>query len=114
VIPWSPLARGRLTREPGITTTRSANDAFGATLYGGAADRAVIDAVGTVATSRGVPRAQVALAWLLVNPAISAPLVGVRTLGQLDDAVAATELTLTSDEIAMLERSYQPRPVTGI
>jgi len=116
VMPWSPLARGRLTRDWDAATARSETDAFGRTLYPAAtaeADRAVVAAVGQVATARGVPRAQVALAWVLQTPGVAAPIVGATRLGQLDDAVAALSLELTADEIAALERPYRPHPVLG-
>jgi aryl-alcohol dehydrogenase-like predicted oxidoreductase len=116
VIPWSPLARGRLAREDAMTTTRSTRDPFAATLYDDtlAADQPVIDAVGHVAAARGVPRAQVALAWLIQQPTVCAPLVGARTIRQLDDAVAATDLHLTPDEVNALERPYVPHHAVGI
>ncbi|GAA3913397.1 aldo/keto reductase [Actinoplanes auranticolor] len=115
VIPWSPLARGKLTRPWQQDTTRSGTDEFGKTLYAGAEDndRQIVDAVTTVAEKRGVPRAQVALAWVARNPAVTAPIVGATRPHHLDDAVAALELTLTDDEVALLERGYAPRPVAG-
>ncbi|WP_406830695.1 aldo/keto reductase [Pedococcus sp. KACC 23699] len=112
VIPWSPLARGLLTREWGEQTTRSETDEFGRTLYGDA-DRAVVDAVGEVAGSRGVPRAQVALAWVMRNPAVTAPIVGATRAGHLEDAVAALDLELTDDEVASLEAPYVPHEPAG-
>jgi aryl-alcohol dehydrogenase-like predicted oxidoreductase len=115
VIPWSPLARGRLTRDPSQTTARSENDAFGSRLYTGAedADRAVIDAVARIAAERGVPRAQVALAWLLQQPAVTAPIVGASKLNHLEDAVAAVDLVLTAEEVEALEKPYVPHAVAG-
>ena len=115
VIPWSPLARGRLTREPEQTTARSENDGFGRTLYeaADAADRTVIDEVARIASERGVGRAQVALAWLLRQPTVSAPIVGASKLHHLDDAVAAVDLELTVDEFDALEKPYVPHPVVG-
>jgi aryl-alcohol dehydrogenase (NADP+) len=113
VIPWSPLARGRLTRDWDETTSRSQTDAFGSRLYDEAADRAVVERVAEVARERGVPRAQVALAWVLAKPVVTAPIVGVTKEAHLDDAVAAVDLHLTDDEIARLEEPYTPHPVVG-
>ncbi|MFD6096977.1 aldo/keto reductase [Nocardiopsis flavescens] len=112
VLPWSPLARGLLTREWGAETERTRGDAFGGTLYRDE-DRAIVDAVGAVAEGRGVPRARVALAWLLRNPAVTSPIVGATRPHHLEDAVAALSLELTGDEAAALERHYTPRPVAG-
>ena len=116
VIPWSPLARGRLTRDWRETTAREETDEVGKRLYTAAvdADRAVIDAVAAVAAARGVPRAQVALAWLIQKAGITAPIIGASRAGHLEDAVAALALRLTSDEIAALEAPYVPHPVSGI
>jgi aryl-alcohol dehydrogenase-like predicted oxidoreductase len=114
VLPWSPLARGRLARPWGETTRRSETDAFGKRLYDvSASDRAIVDRVGEVAERRGVPRAQVALAWLLHQPVVTAPIVGTSRPEQLADAVAAVELTLSDDEVALLEEPYTPHPVVG-
>ncbi len=116
VMPWSPLARGRLTREPGATTARLETDIYGKTLYGPAtasSDRAIIERVGEVAGARGVPRAQVALAWLLHQPAVTTPIVGASRVEHLEDAVAALELKLTPEELARLEEPYVPHPVVG-
>ena len=113
VIPWSPLARGLLTRDPGTGgTPRAETDEFGKTLYG-TADRGVIDAVGAIAAARGVSRAQVALAWVAKHPAVSAPIVGATKQQHLDDAIASLDLQLTADEIASLEEPYTPQPVQG-
>jgi aryl-alcohol dehydrogenase (NADP+) len=112
VIPWSPLARGRLTRPWETDTTRSGTDAFGMTLYA-ESDRAIVERVAEVAGARGVPMAQVALAWVLANPAVTAPIVGATRLDHLDDAVAALGVHLTADEVARLEEPYTPRPVAG-
>jgi 1-deoxyxylulose-5-phosphate synthase len=114
-LPWSPLARGRLTRDWDETTVRSDNDRFGSTLYRQAADadRRVAAAVAAVAGARGVSRAQVALAWLLHKPAVTAPIVGVSKPHHLDDAVAAVDLTLSDDEIARLEADYVPHLPEG-
>ena len=117
VIPWSPLARGRLTRgwsEYG-TTHRAETDQISKTLYKGAeaADRAIVEAVQRVAQSRGVPMAQIAMAWVLAKPGVTAPIVGASKPHHLEDAVAAVSLKLTADEIAALEAPYIPRPVAG-
>ncbi|MGQ0532981.1 MAG: aldo/keto reductase [Caulobacteraceae bacterium] len=115
VIPWSPLARGRLARAPDVQSRRSETDKFGSYLYRktAEADRAVIDRVGEIATERGLPRAQVALAWLLAKPGVTAPIVGATKLEQLNDAVAAVDVTLSPDEIAKLEEAYVPHQVAG-
>jgi len=115
VIPWSPLARGRLTRDWEATTERSQTDGFARSLYEATedADRAVVDAVAQVAAERGVPRAQVALAWLASRPGVSAPIVGATRAHHLEDAVAAVELQLSDDEVARLEKGYVPHPVSG-
>ena len=115
VVPWSPLARGRLTRDSNETTNRLEKDEFGKTLYAATedADRRVIARVAEVAAQRGVPRAQVALAWLVQKPFITAPIVGASKLNHLDDAVAALSLKLTPEEIASLEEPYVPHSVAG-
>ena len=115
VIPWSPLARGRLTRDWAATTGRSESDAFGQRLYHQAeeADRAIVEAVAAIAEERGVSRAQVALAWTLHKPAVTAPIVGVTKAEHLTDAIAATELSLSDDEIDRLEAPYTPREPEG-
>jgi 1-deoxyxylulose-5-phosphate synthase len=113
VIPWSPLARGRLTRDWEETTTRSGTDEFGKRLYDETSDRAIVGAVAEVAAARGVSRAQVALAWVLSKPVVSAPIVGVTKDAHLDDAVAAVDLQLTAEEIARLEEPYTPHAVVG-
>jgi aryl-alcohol dehydrogenase-like predicted oxidoreductase len=115
VLPWSPLARGRLARPYGESTRRSESDAFGNRLYRQAeeSDRAVVDAVGAVAGARGVSRAQVALAWLLHQPSVSAPIVGATKEHHLADAVAAVELRLEAEELEALERHYTPRAPEG-
>jgi aryl-alcohol dehydrogenase-like predicted oxidoreductase len=115
VIPWSPMARGRLTRNPGTVTARSETDEFGKTLAAAAvdADRAVIERVAEVASARGVPRAQVALAWVASRPGVTAPIIGATKPEHLDDAVAAIELDLTDDEVTRLEEPYRPHPVMG-
>ena len=112
VIPWSPLARGRLTRDWDETTARTATDAYGSRLFL-TAERTIVDRVAEIAAARGVPRAQVALAWVLQQPGISAPIVGATKTAHLDDAVAALDLELTAEECARLAEPYRPRPVTG-
>jgi aryl-alcohol dehydrogenase (NADP+) len=114
VIPWSPLARGRLTRDWDVETERSRTDAFGSTLYDTAAsDREIVQQVAAVADARGISRAQVALAWVLQQPAVTSPIVGATKAHHLDDAVAALDVTLTADELAALEAPYNPHPVAG-
>jgi aryl-alcohol dehydrogenase-like predicted oxidoreductase len=115
VIPWSPLARGRLTRDWDEKTERSETDKFGKTLYEQTADadRKVVEAVAAIARERGVPRAQVALAWVMAQPEVSAPIVGASKPGHLDDAVAALDLILSDDEIDRLEEPYVPHEVVG-
>jgi 1-deoxyxylulose-5-phosphate synthase len=116
VIPWSPLARGRLARDNGPEqTARTAGDEFGKTLYQGAeeADRRIVDAVGEVAGKHGVPRAQVALAWVAANPVVTAPIVGATKPHHLADAVAAVSLSLDEDDVRLLESHYLPRAVAG-
>ncbi|TNY26310.1 aldo/keto reductase [Fulvimonas soli] len=114
VIPWSPLARGRLTRAWDESTERLRTDAFGKTLYAVPdADRRVVEAVGAVAAARGVPRAQVALAWMLGKPFVTAPIVGASRPQHLEDAVAALSLGLADEEVAELERHYVPHAVAG-
>jgi aryl-alcohol dehydrogenase-like predicted oxidoreductase len=115
VIPWSPLARGRLTRDWDETSTRQEKDVFGGTLYNATeeSDKAIVAAVKDVAEERGVPRAQVALAWVAQRPGITAPIVGASKPHHLDDAVAAIDLTLSDDEMKKLEAAYGPHPVAG-
>jgi aryl-alcohol dehydrogenase-like predicted oxidoreductase len=115
VIPWSPLARGRLTRDWEDMTERSQADEFGRTLYAhtAEADRKVVQVVAAIAKDRGVPRAQVALAWVLAKAEVSAPIVGASKLSHLDDAVAALALDLTDQDIARLEDPYVPHGVVG-
>jgi aryl-alcohol dehydrogenase-like predicted oxidoreductase len=115
-IPWSPLARGLLagsrTRDGERNTTRANNDPFGDSLYNNA-DFDVVDANNAVATERGVSPAQTALAWLLSKPAVTAPIIGATKLAHLDDAIAATDITLTDEEIKHLEAPYLPHPISG-
>jgi 1-deoxyxylulose-5-phosphate synthase len=116
-IPWSPLARGVLagnrTRDGGRHTTRSTTDPFTDYLYEQPTDFDVVEAAQQVAESRGIPTAQVALAWLLAKPGVSAPIVGSTKLAHIQDALAAEQLTLTAEEIANLEKPYVPHPVLG-
>jgi aryl-alcohol dehydrogenase-like predicted oxidoreductase len=112
VIPWSPLARGRLARAWDEDTERSATDAFGKTLYV-ESDRTVVERVSEVAAELGVSRAQVALAWLLAQPVVTAPIVGVTKPSHLEDAVAAVDLRLDDDVLARLEEPYTPHAVAG-
>jgi aryl-alcohol dehydrogenase-like predicted oxidoreductase len=112
VIPWSPLARGRLTRGVGETTARSESDVFGRALYE-ADDAAIIDQVRVIAEARGVSRAQVALAWVLSKPGINAPIIGATKEHHLDDAIAAVDLKLSDEEIESLEKPYTPRAAAG-
>ncbi len=116
VIPWSPLARGRLTRAwKSETTARTETDAFGNKMYSltEQADRAVIDRLGEVAERHGIARAQVALAWLLARPAVTAPIVGASKPRHLEDAVAALSVHLSPEEMTALEEPYVPHPVLG-
>jgi aryl-alcohol dehydrogenase-like predicted oxidoreductase len=115
VIPWSPLARGRLTRDWNETTNRMQTDEYGKTLYAATedADRKIVARVGEIAAQRRVPRAQVALAWIAQKPFVTAPIVGASKPHHLDDAVAALSLKLTPEEISSLEEPYVPHPVVG-
>lgn len=116
VIPWSPLARGRLTRDWDARSDRSETDEIGKGLYTSMtedADRRVVEAVAKIAKVRGVPRAQIALAWLLAKSEVSAPIIGATKLHHLDDAVAALTIRLSAAEITELEISYIPHPVVG-
>lgn len=115
VLPWSPLARGRLTRPWGETTARTASDEYGKTLYSAMEenDAAIAQRVEALAAAKGVSRAQVALAWLLHKPAVTAPIIGASRAEQLADLVKAVEVELNAEEIAELETVYQPHPVVG-
>ena len=115
VVPWSPLARGRLTRAWNETTNRMETDEFGKTLYTKTqdADQKIVERVAEIAAKRGVPSAQVALAWMAQKPFITAPIVGASKPHHLDDAVAALSLNLTPEEIVALEEPYTPRPLAG-
>ncbi|MBI5088794.1 MAG: aldo/keto reductase [Actinobacteria bacterium] len=111
-IPWSPLARGKLTRDRDSQTDRSETDEFGKTLYHGA-NGEIIDAVARIADERNVPRARIALAWVSKHPAVSAPIVGATKPHHLDDAAASVDIQLTADEIRALEEPYTPQEVAG-
>ena len=115
VLPWSPLARGKLTRDWHETTDRSETDLFGQTLYKQQeeGDRAIVDTVAQVAADRGVHRAQVALAWVRQQPAVTSPIVGATRAEHLVDAIASVDLTLTDDELARLAAPYRPRAAEG-
>jgi len=112
VLPWSPLARGRLTREWDATTARTETDEFGASLYR-AEDESIVDTLTEVASRRSVPRAQVALAWLLAQPTVTSPIIGATKPHHLSDALAAVDLQLSADEIEELGAGYLPHPVAG-
>ena len=117
VIPWSPLARGVLagnrTRDGERRTTRASTDPFSDLLYNQPADFDVVDRLAEVAAARGVPPAQVALAWLLRKPGVTAPIVGATKLHHVEDALAAEKLELGDDEVERLEEPYVPHPVLG-
>lgn len=115
VMPWSPLARGRLARAWDASTERLETDEFGKMLYNRfpESDRKIVDAVGVVAAARGVPRAQVATAWLLQKNGVTAPIIGASKPAHLTDAAAAVALKLTADEIKALEAPYVPHGVVG-
>jgi aryl-alcohol dehydrogenase (NADP+) len=116
LIPWSPLARGVLAGSRKAQTTRAKTDDFGRALYGkdlADADQRVIDRLEELATKRGLPPAQVALAWLLHKPAMVAPIVGASKIQHLEDAIAAVDVKLSADEVARLEEPYVPHAVAG-
>jgi 1-deoxyxylulose-5-phosphate synthase len=114
VLPWSPLARGRLTRDWDDVTARSQTDEFGKSLYDTASsDRVIVERVAELAAKRDRPRAQIALAWLLHKPEVTSPIVGVTRPQHLDDAIAAVDVELDEDEIAYLEEPYTPHPIAG-
>lgn len=115
VLPWSPLARGRLTRPWGETTARSVSDEVIPALYGDTeeADAKIAERVAKIAEDHDVPRAQIALAWVLNKPVVTAPIIGASRAGHLEDAIAALDITLSIDEIAELEMAYQPHQATG-
>jgi aryl-alcohol dehydrogenase-like predicted oxidoreductase len=117
VLPWSPLARGVLAgnrgRDGERRTTRAGDDPLSDQRYNSPGDFDVVDRLAEVAAERGVPPAQVALAWLLSRPAVTAPIVGATKLGHIADALAAVELTLSEEEVRRLEEPYLPHPVLG-
>ncbi|MHC1478753.1 aldo/keto reductase [Frateuria aurantia] len=116
VLPWSPLARGRLARPWAAGSAREQSDQYGQTLYGAgeAVDRAIIEAVGAIAEAHGVSRAAVALAWLLQKPEVSAPIIGVSKEAHFQDALSALALQLAPEDIEALETPYRSQPVSGI
>lgn len=115
VIPWSPLARGRLTRDWNKDTPRIGSDNYGKALYAntGELDRPIVERVAAIAAQRGVPRAQVALAWVLQKSAVTAPIIGASKQQHLDDAMQALSFKLTPEEVAALEQPYRPHAVAG-
>ena len=115
IIPWSPQARGRLTRDWDYTSIRTETDEAFGRLFAKTedADKKVIDRVAQVAAARGIPRAQVALAWLLAKPVITAPIVGATKLEHLADALASVNVKLSVDEVTTLEEPYVPHAVVG-
>ncbi|MFI0960050.1 aldo/keto reductase [Streptomyces sp. NPDC021080] len=112
VLPWSPLARGRLTRDWDTSTERSRGDTFGRKLYQ-EGDREIADAVARIAAERGVPRARIALAWLLRRDGVTAPVIGATKAGHVEDAVASLDLELSDKETEELEQPYTPRAISG-
>ena len=115
ILPWSPLARGRLTRDWDAETARTRTDTYGGTLYKSAieSDRRIVEEVAAIAAERKVPKAQVALAWVAQRAVVTAPIVGASKPHHLDDAVAALSLNLTTSEIERLEAPYVPHAVVG-
>jgi aryl-alcohol dehydrogenase-like predicted oxidoreductase len=112
VIPWSPLARGLITRDPATVTARQETDEFGKTLYG-TANVGIIEQVAQIATERGVSRAAVGLAWVSKHPAVTAPIVGATKAHHLEDALASLDVHLTPEECQRLESPYTPQPIYG-
>ncbi|WP_405922976.1 aldo/keto reductase [Streptomyces sp. NBC_00035] len=112
VLPWSPLARGRLTRDWDVVTARSRTDEYGKRLYQ-ESDREIVDAVARIAATREVPRARIALAWLLQQNTVTAPIIGATRPHHVEDAVAAVSVELTEKEIEELQQPYAPRPIRG-
>ncbi|MFM7685034.1 MAG: aldo/keto reductase [Actinomycetota bacterium] len=111
-IPWSPLARGLVTRDPGAQTARTGTDLYAATLYG-TANMEIVQNVARIAEARGVSRAAVGLAWVARHPAVTAPIVGATKPHHLDDALSSIDLVLSDEEVALLEQPYTPQPVYG-
>ena len=111
-IPWSPLARGLVTRDPGAQTARTGTDLYAATLYG-TANMEIVRNVARIAEARGVSRAAVGLAWVARHPAVTAPIVGATKPHHLDDALSSIDLALSDEEVALLEQPYTPQPVYG-
>ena len=113
VIPWSPLARGRLTRDWDDTTARSETDAFGKCFTAPSPIGTIVERVRAMAEARGISRAQVALAWMLTKPVVTAPIIGATKPHHLEDAMAAVDVRLTPEEMVSLEEPYDPHPVVG-
>lgn len=115
VTPWSPLARGRLAGRSGVETKRSQTDKTASALYDATVeqDEAIISAVRTVAERHGRPMAQIAYAWVATRPGITSPIVGISRVEQFDDAIAALEVKLSDDDVALMETPYRPKPVAG-
>ncbi len=116
LIPWSPLARGRLTRPVGESTVRSETDGFGKVIYDDedAVDHSIIQAVGEISKARGASMASVALAWHFMKPGVASPIIGATKMHHIDDAVAALDITLSKEEISALEAPYRPKFPTGM
>ena len=116
VVPWAPLAAGRLARDWGTSTTRSKIDPISESLYAATpnSDRKVVERVAEVAERRGIPMAQIALAWLLQTEPVTSAIVGTTKISHIEDAVAALSIKLTPEEIELLEEPYMPHPVIGI
>lgn len=117
LIPWSPLARGFVTgnrkKHGWGESKRAKSDDFAHNMYYQDSDFAVVERVGEIANKRGLPNAQIALAWLLHQPGVTAPIIGATKMPHLDDAVAATSLKLSREELTSLAELYQPHPVLG-
>ena len=115
VLPWSPLGGGKLTRPWGESTKRSTTDRYNKTMYADPAsnDRAVVGALEALSKARGIPMAQLAMAWVLQVPGVTAPIVGASKLQHVEDAIAAVDVTLSADDVKALEAPYQPKFVTG-
>jgi aryl-alcohol dehydrogenase-like predicted oxidoreductase len=113
VIPWSPLAGGKLTRNWEETTARSEKDDAKGSFYNAESDRIIVERVAELAEKRGVPRAQIALAWVMQKEPVTAPIIGATKMTHLEDAVSALSMKLTHEEIAFLEKPYVPHPIIG-